>query len=87
MCQADLPLEMISALLAFGRAVTEHVSAQRDGSLDDHERGVLEALFMRAIIPERYRERGPCARSSSRTCNPTGPIPSEGGSCATRSTR
>jgi hypothetical protein len=43
MCQStDLPLEMISALLAFGRAVTEHVSAQRDGSLDDHECGVLE---------------------------------------------
>jgi hypothetical protein len=49
MCQADLPLEMLPALLALGHKLGEHARAHRDASLAVHEQGVLEAW--RAVAP------------------------------------
>jgi hypothetical protein len=43
MCQADLPLEIIPALLELGRALGEHVRRHRDASLEVHEQGLLDA--------------------------------------------
>jgi hypothetical protein len=44
MCQADLPLEMVPALLELGRALGEHMRTHRDARLEEHEQGVLDAL-------------------------------------------
>jgi len=51
MGEADLPLEMVPALLELGRALGAHARAHRDASVEAHEQGVLEAW--RRVAPRR----------------------------------
>jgi len=45
----DLPAEIVPALVAFGRALASHIRDHRDGSLEEHETGVIESW--RTVAP------------------------------------
>jgi hypothetical protein len=74
MCQADLPLEMLPALLELGRALQVHARAHPDAPLDVQEQGVLDAWrrlaprFLEAVLRRATSGLDPQARAARARC-------------------